>query len=138
MLLSVLAAAIILCSALPWMYYVKSNKSKKAGKRAIAANILSFATVFVTALAVMVSNSGVLAAGETASAGSSLGYIGAALATGLACIGAGYAVAQAASAALGAISENENLTGKALIFVALAEGIALYGMVISIIILNKF
>ena len=66
------------------------------------------------------------------------GYLGAALSTGLACLGAGYAVAQGASAALGAISENENLTGKALIFVALAEGIALYGMVIAIIILNKF
>ena len=64
--------------------------------------------------------------------------LGAALATGLSCIGAGIAVASSASAAIGAISENPKTFGKALIFVALAEGVALYGMLISIQILAKF
>lgn len=67
-----------------------------------------------------------------------MGMIAAALATGLSGIGGGIAVAAAASAALGAISENEKAFGKALIFVALAEGIALYGLIISFMILNKF
>ena len=49
----------------------------------------------------------------------------------------GIAVASAASAAIGAMSENEKIMGKTLIFVALAEGIALYGLVISILILNS-
>ncbi|MPM83321.1 ATP synthase subunit c [bioreactor metagenome] len=62
--------------------------------------------------------------------------IGAALSTGLSCIGAGIAVASAASASLGALSENPKIMGKALIFVALAEGIALYGVIISILIMN--
>ena len=53
-------------------------------------------------------------------------------------IGAGIAVASSASAAIGAISENPKTFGKALIFVALAEGVALYGMLISIQILAKF
>lgn len=61
--------------------------------------------------------------------------IGAGLSTGLACIGGGVAVASAASAAIGAISEDGSMMGKALIFVALAEGIALYGVIISILIM---
>ena len=51
-------------------------------------------------------------------------------------LGGGIAVSSAASAAIGAMSENEGIMGKTLIFVALAEGIALYGLVISILILN--
>ena len=73
--------------------------------------------------------------GEIASE-SSMKFIAAALSVGLACIGAGIAVAAASSAALGAISENEGIMGKCLIFVALAEGIALYGLLISFMILN--
>jgi V/A-type H+-transporting ATPase subunit K len=55
----------------------------------------------------------------------------------MSCIGAGIAVAASASSALGAISENEKTFGKALIFVALAEGVALYGLLISFQILSK-
>ena len=65
-----------------------------------------------------------------------LKYISAALCTGLATIGTGYAVSHAASAALGAISENPEIMGKSLIFVALAEGIAIYGLLISFMILS--
>ena len=70
-------------------------------------------------------------------AGSSIGLLAAALSTGLATIGAGIAVAVSASAALGAISEDSSILGKTLIFVGLAEGIAIYGLIISIMILNK-
>ena len=81
-----------------------------------------------------------MAAGESAAAASTgmgMGYIAAALSTGLSCIGAGIAVASAASAALGAISEDSSVLGKSLIFVALAEGVALYGLIVSIMILGK-
>ncbi len=64
-----------------------------------------------------------------------LQYMAAALSTGLATIGAGIAVAVASSAALGAISEDSKLLGKTLIFVGLAEGIAIYGLIVSILIL---
>ena len=68
---------------------------------------------------------------------SGVGLIAAALATGLACIGAGIAVAVVASSAVGAISENPKLLGKTIIFAGLAEGIAIYGLIISIMILSK-
>lgn len=67
----------------------------------------------------------------------SIGLIAAALATGLAGIGGGIAVAAGAPAAIAANSENPKTFGKSLIFVALGESIALYGLVISIMILSK-
>ncbi|MGD9559270.1 MAG: ATP synthase subunit C [Oscillospiraceae bacterium] len=68
---------------------------------------------------------------------SGMAYIGAALSTGIAAIGGGIAVGAGAPAAIGALTEDSKTFGKALIFVALGEGIALYGMLISILILNK-
>ena len=71
------------------------------------------------------------------SVGSGLGLLAAALVTGLSCVGGGIAVASSASAAIGAISENPKVFGQALIFVALAEGVALYGLLISMQILAR-
>ena len=76
-------------------------------------------------------------AATSASIATGLGYIAAALVTGLSCIGGGIAVASAASAALGAISEDSSVLGKSLIFVGLAEGVCLYGLIISFMILGK-
>ena len=67
---------------------------------------------------------------------SGIGLIAAGLAIGLSCIGSGYAVASSASAALGALSEDSSIFGKALIFVALAEGIALWGFIVAFLILT--
>ena len=66
-----------------------------------------------------------------------IGINAAALVTGLSCIGGGIAVASAASAALGAISEDSSVLGKSLIFVGLAEGVCLYGLIISFMILGN-
>ena len=66
-----------------------------------------------------------------------LGLLAAALSTSISGIGGGIAVASAAPAAIGATSEDPKAFGKALIFVALGESIALYGLVIAIMILNK-
>lgn len=66
-----------------------------------------------------------------------LGLLAAGLVTGLAGIGGGIAVAAGAPAAIAATSEDPKAFGKALIFVALGESIALYGVVISILILEK-
>ena len=65
-----------------------------------------------------------------------LGLLAAGLVTGLAGIGGGIAVAAGAPAAIGATSEDPKMFGRALIFVALGESIALYGVVISILILQ--
>jgi len=66
-----------------------------------------------------------------------LAYLSAALAVGLACIASAFAVARIGSAGIGAMSEKEELTGRILIFLGLAEGIAIYGLIIAIMILNK-
>ncbi len=63
--------------------------------------------------------------------------LAAALSTGLAALGSGIAVASTGSAALGTISEKPELFGQALIFVGLSEGIAIYGLLISFLILNR-
>ena len=77
------------------------------------------------------------AAAYGATLATGMGYLAAALVTGLSCIGGGIAVASAASAALGAISEDSSVLGKSLIFVGLAEGVCLYGLIISFMILGK-
>jgi F0F1-type ATP synthase membrane subunit c/vacuolar-type H+-ATPase subunit K len=65
------------------------------------------------------------------------GFLAAALSTGFGCLGAGIAVAYVGSAALGVIGEKPELTGRALIYVGLAEGIAIYGLIIAIMILTR-
>ena len=61
----------------------------------------------------------------------------AAAATGISTAAAAHAVARLGSAAIGALAENPDLFGRLLIFVGLAEGIAIYGLIISILILNR-
>jgi V/A-type H+-transporting ATPase subunit K len=65
------------------------------------------------------------------------GFFSAALSVGLSCIGAGIAVSSVGSAAMGAMAEKPELAGRALIFVGLAEGIAIYGLIVAIMILGK-
>ena len=65
------------------------------------------------------------------------GFLAAALATGLSSLGAGIAVGSVGSAAIGALAEKPELLGRTLILVGLAEGIAIYGLIISILILNQ-
>ena len=108
-------------------------------KTTIATNaFFFFGTMLVAAMVMFAGSSSVQAAtGADAGIATGLGYIAAALVTGLSCIGGGIAVASAASAALGAISEDQSILGKSLIFVGLAEGVALYGLIISFMIIGK-
>jgi len=84
------------------------------------------------------------AAGDAAAAAMKAGaidsnwvFIGAALATGLSSLGAGFAVAKVGTAAVGALAEKPELFGRLLIFIGLAEGIAIYGLIVSILMLNR-
>jgi len=67
----------------------------------------------------------------------SWGFLAAALAVGLGSIGAGIAVGMTGSAALGAISENSKMFGNSIVIVGLAEGIAIYGLIVAIIVLSR-
>jgi len=64
-------------------------------------------------------------------------FLAAAISTGLSALAAGIAVAYVGAAAVGAVGEKPEMAGQALIFVGLAEGIAIYGLIISIMILGK-
>ena len=95
-------------------------------KRVIVVLLLVFA---VAAMA---------AAQETAAAAAGTAmwkYISAALAVGLSCIAGGIAVGQIGAAAMGAMSENPELSGKALPYAGLAEGICLWGFLVALLIL---
>lgn len=135
----IIIVAILLCSIIiPFGGFLLSKKKEGGFKAALASNLFFFfGTVMVADVLLFSGN--VHAAGEVAQVASSTEgwrYMAAALSTGLSCIGAGIAVASAASAALGALSEDSSIMGKALIFVALAESIALYGLLISFSILG--
>ena len=67
--------------------------------------------------------------------GAAIKYIAAGLAVGLACIAGGMAVGKIGAAAMGAMSENAELSGKALPFVGLAEGICLWGFLVALLII---
>jgi V/A-type H+-transporting ATPase subunit K len=98
--------------------------------------------LFFPAIAAMSLVAGLAGAADGVPAGAAgnnagWGYIGASLSVGLACIGSAYAVAKIGSAGIGAVTEKPELMGKTLVFLGLAEGIAIYGLIIAIIILNK-
>ena len=129
--------ALIVSIIVPFGYYFLGRRRYK---RAIGVNAFFFFGAFAIASIMLLGGPDVQAA-EAAASGSGLaeglGYIAAALVTGLSCIGGGIAVASAASAALGALSEDSSILGKSLIFVGLAEGVCLYGLIISFMILGN-
>lgn len=102
------------------------------------AAVLAFASSLLLWHPAVLASEGAGAAAAVASAGTNQwGYVAAALATGLSSIGAAYAVGSVASASVGALAEKEELFGRLLILVGLAEGIAIYGVIISVLILNR-
>lgn len=135
----IILVAILICSILiPFGVYLFGKKKTGGFKAALAFNVFFFFGTLLVSDILLFSGNVQAATGEAAAAASADGwrYLAAALSTGLSCIGAGIAVASAASAALGALSEDSSIMGKALIFVALAESIALYGLLISFSILG--
>ena len=117
---------------------IKAVSRGKSRKKTLLMQLASFAAVFAVCLVCPFVASAATGDAAAATAGADgMAYIGAAAATGLSCIGGGIAVGNAAPAAIGATSEDPKAFGKAIIFVALGEGIALYGMLISIMILSN-
>lgn len=138
-------AGLLLNFILPFGYLIKSKQKKQQTMKAVLGfqvfaffSMVIVATIFMfgaTPTTTALAESTADAAGAVASSVDGWRYIAAALSTGMGSIGAGLAVASAASAALGALSEDSSVMGKALIFVALAEGVAIYGLLISLLIL---
>ncbi len=134
MMLPLLAVVLVLCP----LYFLVKNPGKNA-KSKLLGQIGMFVGVFLLTFITQwnVSAETVMATSIDGTMAQGLGFVAAALSTGCSSIGAGIAVAAAAPAAIGAISENSDNFGKAMIFVALGEGVAIYGLLISILIMNK-
>lgn len=144
-ILPILALVLAVVAAIRCMD--KTHSGKKAFGRHILVLALSLIICFSCMAVAFADNNEVAAAPsdvvvtdmEAAKAdGSSdggiaqgLSFIGAALAIGLAAIGAGIALASGAPAAIGAVAEDPKSFGKAMIFVALGEAVAIYGFIIA-------
>lgn len=140
------AVLVALIPVIPAAVYLLQN-GKQSPAKALARLVTSFNTFnfilgMMAAGFIMVwlaSPSAVLAAGMAQEGGGADPYItlAAALSTGLASIGAGIAVGGSGAAAVGATAEKPESFGRSLIFVGLSEGIAIYGLMISFIILGR-
>nr|WP_316248745.1 ATP synthase subunit C [Zongyangia hominis] len=144
MVMFLIPAAIVALAAMVMMPMCKRSIDKKSAKRRVVINLSVFfgaiALFAATPIGGMIASAAEPAAAAAATGltvGSGLGLLAAALVTGLSCVGAGIAVAAAAPAAIGAVSEDPKAFGKSMIFVVLGEGVALYGLLISILIINK-
>ncbi len=150
------AVLILAAMCVPLVLSIRSLKKGNSPRKALRVNLTAFAAVMLLAVAMPFAVSAATpddaatqpvataapatdpapATSDAAAANADgMKYLAAALAVGLACIGGGIAVASASPAAIGATSENPKAFSKSLIFVALGESIALYGLVISILIL---
>ena len=102
-----IAVALVLSIILPFGYYLLGEKSRGRYKTALGVNAFFFFGIMLVTIAVTFAG------------------------------GASVQAATGADAGLGAISEDQSILGKSLIFVGLAEGVALYGLIISFMILGK-
>ena len=129
---------------LPIIAAIKKKKGVKSLKKAFMTNICAFFGVMAICAVLPFGlnayaesqepDTSASAEAEEAETGSNDGlmYIASALAVGLGAIGGGIAIASAAPAAIGAISENPKAFSNALIFVALGEACALYGFIVAL------
>ncbi|MCK9236181.1 MAG: ATP synthase subunit C [Acholeplasmataceae bacterium] len=138
-----LPLVMLVLITIPLINVFRGKTSAKTAKNRIYMHVFGFFGIVAAVLVMqLIISPRVFAEGEVeptiiGTMAQGLGFLSAALATGLSSLGAGIAVAAAAPAAIGAFSENEKNFGKSLIFVALGEGVAIYGLLISILIINN-
>ncbi len=135
-LISVSLMVILTIGTGIFMIYNGMSTDKKKLRKILRANLFVFLPLLIVSIITLVPQV-INAAPTQATDASGLGFIAAALSTGFATVGAGYAVGVVGSSALGAVSEDASILGKTLIFVGLAEGIAIYGLIVSILILGR-
>lgn len=114
----------------------------RAGGYLLAGLSVVVLAAAVALLAVVTGPAGISSAATTAAGGAAAGagsaaLIGAAIAVAGSTIGAGIAVAYVGAAALAVMSERPELFGRSMVIVGLAEGIAIYGLIVGIILIGK-
>lgn len=138
------ALLVLLVAALPLVViYLRVKRGHcKNVKRSLTANLCMFFAVLAVS-AVVFLKQGAAAAAEAGGLISSdgfakgMGYLSSAIAVSVSGLASAKAVSTSASAAIGALVENDSTFGKALVFVGMAEGIALYGMLVAFIIVSS-
>ena len=137
-------AVLVLCTIIAVLFAVKVRRRGSPSGRAVygmlVLNILGLVLLAILSLSLVsrvLAQEAAAPALQAVSTEVGMGLLAAGLATGLAVIGAGIAVGMTGSAAIGAVAEKPELLGRSLVFVGLAEGIAIYGLIVSILILGK-
>lgn len=134
-LLSALPALAIVFAATTWAL---RRAPARGFRRLLAVNgLVMVATLGLAALLLLGVVEPAQAATATDTSDAWAALLGAGIAVGGSAIGAGFAVAYTGAAALAAISEKPEIFGRTLVIVGLAEGIAIYGLVIAIILIGQ-
>ncbi|WP_459128997.1 ATP synthase subunit C [Guggenheimella bovis] len=132
----ILATLLVIGTITTGIHFMKRDTFERPWmKYALTANYALSAVLLFAFAGVLFSNVSFAEGGAQSVNG--LGLIAAALSTGLATVGTGIAVSSVGSSAIGAISEDPKNLGKTLIFVGLAEGISIFGLLVSIMILGR-
>lgn len=143
-MLVVFAVLVGLVPVIPAVIYViqngKTSPAKALSRLVNGFNAFNFLVGFMAAGLALVwlaspSSAGASGLAQEGGAVDQYASLAAALSTGLACIGAGIAVGGSGAAAVGATAEKPESFGRSLIFVGLSEGIAIYGLIISFLVL---
>lgn len=132
-----MSMTIVFATIMAGVVLMNKEAEREKLKRLLKWNLIGYVPLMLLAIGLLVPDMAFAAAEDGIASASGMGFIAAALSTGFATIGAGYAVGAVGSSALGAVSEDPKILGKTLIFVGLAEGIAIYGLIISILILGR-
>ena len=139
--IAVLATLIPLAPVVMYFVSLRSSNPLKAAKDLVFAfkgyNVFLILMALGIGVVWLVSPQTVMAAGIVAQAAAADPYasLAAGISTGLAALGAGVAVSGTGAAAIGAIAEKPEALGRSLIFVGLAEGVAIYGLLIAFLVL---
>ncbi len=140
----ILAGLLPFAPAVIYFLYSRRHSPARATRGLIfglsAANLVIALVVIGISLLWLASPQNVLAADPAQAATKPFDQyasLGAAIAVGIATLAAGIAVSNTGAAALGAIAERPETFGRALVFVGLAEGIGIYGLIVAVLILNR-
>lgn len=141
-IVAVLVGLLPIVPAIIYFFHQRRNSPSEATRTLVYGlngfNVLLGLMATGVGVVWLFSPSAAMAAGLQQTAGADpYASLAAAVSTGLACVGAGIAVAGSGAAAVGAIAEKPESFGRSLIFVGLSEGIAIYGLLISFLVLNR-
>lgn len=120
----------------------RPGRARRWFRGALSGNLLTFfgsmvGLVLLGLQDAMAAREAAAAAGGEVSVGLGLALIGIGIPTGLAAIGAGIGVGPVGAASLAVITEKPEMLGRTLIYLGLAEGVAIYGLVVTILLLAK-